>query len=61
MIAAPLFLAAGIAAESYVVLGKITEDKFVIVAYAAASFAVLIGFWYALPLAVRWTGAMRKG
>jgi Family of unknown function (DUF6328) len=46
---APLFLAAGLAAESYVVLGKIADSR-VAAVYAAASFAVLIGFWYALPL-----------
>lgn len=51
---APLFLAAGVAAESYVVLGKITESKLAAVAYAATSFAVLIGLWYALPLTMRW-------
>jgi hypothetical protein len=57
---APLFLAAGIAAESYVVLGKITESKLADAAYAAASFAVLVGFWYALPLTARWVGAGRR-
>ncbi len=57
---APLFLAAGIAAESYVVLGKVTEDNLVAAGFAAASFAVLIGFWYALPLIARRTGAARK-
>ncbi|MFL6791044.1 MAG: DUF6328 family protein, partial [Bradyrhizobium sp.] len=60
VITAPLFLAAGIAAESYVVLGKITEDKPVAAAYAATSFAVLIGLWYALPLIMRWTGVGQK-
>jgi hypothetical protein len=50
---APLFLAAGIAAEGYVVLGKITENKLAAAGYAAASFAVLIGFWYVLPLMQR--------
>jgi hypothetical protein len=57
---APLFLAAGIAAESYVVLGKITEDKLVAAAYAVTSFAVLIGLWYVLPLIMRWTGVGQK-
>ncbi|MDI4233679.1 DUF6328 family protein [Bradyrhizobium sp. Arg237L] len=56
---APLFLAAGIAAESYVVLGRITNRELA-ATYAAASFLVLIGFWYALPLIVRWTGNHRK-
>jgi hypothetical protein len=57
VIAAPLFLAAGIAAESYVVLGKVTDSKVTAAGYAAASFAVLLGFWYAVPLLARWTGA----
>jgi hypothetical protein len=57
---APLFLAAGIAAESYVVLGKVTENRLAAAGYAAASFAVLIGFWYALPLIARWRNANRK-
>jgi hypothetical protein len=60
VITAPLFLAAGIAAESYVVLGKVTENKFAAASYAAASFVVLIALWYALPLIARWTGAGRK-
>ncbi|MFH0300724.1 DUF6328 family protein [Bradyrhizobium sp. 31Argb] len=56
---APLFLAAGIAAESYVVLGRITNRELA-ATYAVASFLVLIGFWYALPLIVRWTRNHRK-
>jgi hypothetical protein len=60
VITAPLFLAAGIAAESYVVLGKVTENKFAAASYAAASFVVLIALWYALPLIARRTGAGRK-
>ena len=50
---APLFLAAGISAESYVVLGKITDSKIAAAGYAAASFLVLLAFWYALPLIIR--------
>jgi uncharacterized protein DUF6328 len=57
--AAPLFLAAGIAAESYVVLGRITNGELAATC-AAASFLVLVGFWYVLPLVVRWTGSYRK-
>jgi Family of unknown function (DUF6328) len=56
IIAAPLFLAAGISAESYVVLDKIV-DSTLAATYAAAAFIVLTGFWYALPLMVRWAGA----
>ena len=59
VISAPLFLAAGIAAESYVVLGKITGSTIAAV-FAAASFAVLIGFWYILPLLARWARAARR-
>lgn len=50
VVAAPFFLAAGLAAESYVILRKLTDSDMVAVTYAAASFAVLIGFWYALPM-----------
>lgn len=60
VIAAPLFLAAGISAESYVVLGKVTDSKLAAAGYAATSFILLIGFWYALPLMVRRTGAARR-
>jgi hypothetical protein len=56
VIGAPLFLAAGLSAESFVVLGKVTDSKMVAGAYAAASFALLIVFWYAVPLITRWTG-----
>jgi hypothetical protein len=52
---APVFLAAGISAESYVVLGKVTENKTATAVYAAAAFIVLITFWYVLPLVVRRT------
>jgi len=57
VIAAPLFLAAGISAESYVVLGKVTDSQVVAAGYAAATFALLIGFWYAVPLIARRTSA----
>jgi hypothetical protein len=49
---APLFLATGISAESYVVLGKVADSNLA-AGYAAASFVVLIGFWYVLPLILR--------
>lgn len=61
VIVAPAFLAAGIAAESYVVLGKLTDSKIEPAAYAAASFAVLIFFWYAIPLIVRLTSSRAAG
>jgi hypothetical protein len=60
VIAAPLFLAAGISAESYVVLGKVIDSKLAAAGYAAASFAVLAIFWYVLPLVMRFTGAGRS-
>lgn len=53
VIAAPFFLAAGIAAENYVVLQKISSSDVVAFAAAIASFCVLIGFWYVLPLGLR--------
>lgn len=56
MTVAPWFLAAGIAAESFVVLGKVTDNKTAAASYAAANFVVLIGFWYALALIVRGAG-----
>jgi hypothetical protein len=61
VIAAPLFLAAGISAESYVVLGKVTDSKIGAACYAAASFALLVGFWYAVPLIARRTGRHQTG
>src|SRR5882757_2783752 len=59
VIAAPLFLAAGISAESYVVLGKVIDSQIDAACYAAASFALLVGLWYAVPLIARRTGAAR--
>jgi hypothetical protein len=60
VITAPVFLAAGISAESYVVLGKVTDSKVAAAGYAVASFALLVGFWYAVPLMARWTSAARQ-
>jgi len=57
---APLFLAAGISAESYVVLGKVTDSKIAAAGYAAASFLVLMIFWYVLPLIIRRTSYGHK-
>jgi hypothetical protein len=57
---APLFLAAGISAESYVVLGKVTDSKIAAAGYAAASFLVLMIFWYVLPLIIRITSYGHK-
>jgi hypothetical protein len=60
VIAAPVFLAAGIAAESYVVLHQVTDSELAAVGYAAASFAVLTAFWYVVPLMTRLRGARKQ-
>jgi uncharacterized protein involved in response to NO len=60
VISAPLFLAAGISAESYVVLGKVTDSKLAAVGYAAASFLVLMALWYVFPLIIRRTSYGHK-
>ena len=60
VIAAPLFLAAGISAESYVVLGKVTDSKIAAAGYAAASFLVLMALWYVFPLIIRRTSYGHK-
>ena len=55
VIAAPLFLAGGIALEAYVVTQKVYENQVWIAAgTAAASLLVLIMLWYALPLTLRY-------
>jgi hypothetical protein len=53
VIAAPLFLAGGIALEAYVVMQKVDGGQGWAAAAAGASFLVLAGLWYALPLALR--------
>ena len=53
VVAAPLFLAGGIATESYVILRKIVDDGFWSASGASAVFIVLIICWYALPLILR--------
>ena len=53
VIAAPLFLAGGIALEAYVVMQKVDEGQGCAAAAGGASFLVLAGLWYALPLALR--------
>jgi hypothetical protein len=55
-----VFLAAGISADTYVVLGMVTDSKVAAAGYAVASFALLVGFWYAVPLMARWTSAARR-
>ena len=53
VIAAPLFLAAGIAAETYVVLLKTFQTERWAIAGAGIALTALITFWYAIPLALR--------
>lgn len=53
VIAAPLFLASGIALETYVVMQKVDGGLGWAGAAGGASFLVLAGLWYALPLALR--------
>ncbi len=57
VIAAPLFLAAGIALESYVVMQKVYENEGWAAVGGGAGFLVLLALWYAFPLALRfWSG-----
>jgi hypothetical protein len=53
VIAAPVFLSAGIAGESYVVLHKVFAEERWAVTGGIASFVFLILLWYGLPLALR--------
>jgi hypothetical protein len=53
VIAAPCFLAAGIAAETFVVLQKVSENAGWASIGALVSFVVLIGLWYAIPAWLR--------
>ena len=53
VIAAPLFLAGGIALEAYVVMQKVDGGQGWAAAAGGASFLVLAGLWYALPLVLR--------
>ena len=57
VIAAPLFLAAGIALESYVVMQKVYENEGWAAVGGGAGFLVLLALWYAFPLALQfWSG-----
>jgi hypothetical protein len=53
VIAAPLFLAAGIATETYVVLQKVLENPVWGVAGACGTFFVFMLCWYVLPLVLK--------
>jgi len=57
VISAPLFLAGGIALESYVVMQKVYENEGWAAVGGGAGFLVLLALWYAFPLALRfWSG-----
>jgi hypothetical protein len=53
VIAGPAFLAAGIAAEIYVVFIKALNSPAAAAAASAGALLTLAGFWYAWPLALR--------
>lgn len=49
----PAFLAAGISAESYVVFLKALDNALIAMAASIAAAILLLGLWYAWPLALR--------
>lgn len=53
VIAAPAFLAAGIAGDIYVVFLKALHSGPPAIGAAIAAFVMAVGLWYALPLALR--------
>jgi hypothetical protein len=53
VIAAPGFLAAGLAAETFVVLHKVSANANWAAIAALASFVALISLWYAIPAWLR--------
>ena len=53
VMAGPAFLAAGIAAEFYVVFIKALDVQALAISASVAVFSVASGFWYAWPLALR--------
>jgi uncharacterized protein involved in response to NO len=53
VIAAPIFLAGGIATEAYVVLQNVIEDAGWSAGGACATFLVIALCWYALPIVLR--------
>jgi len=52
--AATVPLALGLAGDVYVVIAKIADSHAVGAAAAAASLVLLVAFWHALPLVMRW-------
>ena len=53
VIVAPIFLAAGISAESYVVFQKVIGDEGRSAIGAGATFFAIVACWYAVPLLMR--------
>jgi hypothetical protein len=53
VIVAPIFLAAGISAESYVVFQKVIGDVGRSAIFAVATFLTIAACWYAVPLLMR--------
>jgi len=53
VIAAPIFLAAGISAECYVVFQKVTDDQGLSAVGAGVTFFIITACWYAVPLFIR--------
>ncbi|HEV7409363.1 MAG TPA: DUF6328 family protein [Bradyrhizobium sp.] len=60
VIAAPFFLAAGIGAETFVVLHKVSENAGWALIGALASFVTLIGLWYVIPTWLRMKNASSR-
>ena len=62
VIAAPAFLAGGIATETYVVLQKVTGDTGWSIMGACLTFLIIAFFWYAIPVYLRAAGKrVRRG
>jgi Family of unknown function (DUF6328) len=57
VIAAPMLLSLGIAAELYVVFAKVTGQMPLAVSAAIISWLIMTTFWYFLPLSLRKNGA----
>jgi hypothetical protein len=54
VIAAPMFLALGIAAELYVVFQKVLANSGVALTASLGGLLTLMMFWYIIPLMLRW-------
>jgi hypothetical protein len=60
VIAAPIFLAAGMSAEGYVVLQKVIGGEKLSAIGAGATFLAIAALWYAVPLAIRSLNAPKR-